>query len=108
MLDTNDTLIGSTSPSMDEGPLAAMLQEVRREYQCPYKRVCWTRELIRWLLPALIAYTAAHLIGCGSSGSFQLGDAAFGVQVKATWKTPPPNAAQTTPPIATTKPTSAP
>ena len=33
-------------------------------FACPFKKQCWTRELLRWLIPALIAMLASHLTGC--------------------------------------------
>lgn len=53
-------------------------------FTCPYAKQCWQREVVRWMLTALIAALAGWLAGCTGSLAWQGWPP--GINVDLRWK----------------------
>jgi hypothetical protein len=56
-------------------------------FHCPYKRQCWQRELLRWVMPALLAWCLTWLTAC--NGSFRVRGFPPGASFSASWSEGP-------------------
>ena len=68
-------------------------------FACPYSKQCMTREILRWLLPAVLAWLMMHTAGCTGSFGFRLSPTGTTVTLK--WYEPDA-------PAPTTRPTTQP